>query len=133
MLPCLYLAEVHVDVFSSLLVELCASNLLSKVSKANGVARVELLDEKITAGLDHAVYLVHDGAVHHVDHTLFSYRDAGCVGELYESLHYLNRCKGGKTGQDRSRAERKGEDRKKKKKEKRSENEGKCVSEILFV
>lgn len=87
------LAEVHVDVFSGLLVELRATNLLSEVSDAYRVAGVKLLDEKVTAGLDHAVYLIHDGAVHHVDHALFSYRDAGSVGELYEPLHYLSRRK----------------------------------------
>lgn len=92
MLPDLYLAEVHVDVFSGLLVELCATNLFSKVSNANGVAGVELLDEEITAGLDHTVYLVHDSTVHHMDHTLLPYRNAGRVGELYESLHYLCGC-----------------------------------------
>lgn len=86
----LYLAEVHVDVFAGLLVELCAANLLSEVGDADGVARVELLDEEIAAGLDHAVYLVHDSAVHHVNHTLLPYGDAGRVGKLYQSVHNLN-------------------------------------------
>lgn len=85
-----YLAEVHVDVFSGFLVKLCATNLLCKAGDANGVAGVKLLDKEITASLDHTVYLVHDGAVHHVDHTLLPYGDAGGVGKLYESLHYLS-------------------------------------------
>lgn len=86
----LYLAEVHVDVLAGLLVELHARDLLSEVGDADGVAGVELLHEEIAAGLDHAVDLVHDGAVHHMDHTLLPHRDAGGVGELYQSLHDLN-------------------------------------------
>ena len=86
----LYLAEVHVDVFSGLLVELRATDLLGKVGDADGVAGVELLDKEITAGLHHAVYLVHDGAVHHVNHALLPHGDAGCVGKLDQSVHNLN-------------------------------------------
>lgn len=85
-----YLAEVHVNVFPGLLVELRAADLLSKVGDADGVAGVELLHQEIAAGLDHAVDLVHDGAVHHVNHALLPYRDAGCVGEFYQSVHNLN-------------------------------------------
>lgn len=118
MLPDLYLAEVHIDVFSGLLVKLCASNLLSKVSNANSIAGVELLDEKITAGLDHAVYLVHDGAVHHMDNTLLPYRDAGRVGKLYESLHHLCGCERRRRGGEGSR------DKKKRVKMKMKEREG---------
>lgn len=84
-----YLAEVHVDVFSGLLVELCATDLLCKAGNANSVAGVKLLDEEITAGLDHAVYLVHDSTIHHMDDTLLTHRDAGCVGKLYQSVHNL--------------------------------------------
>lgn len=125
MLPYLYLAEVHVDVFSGLLMKLCATNLLSKVSNANGVAGVELLDKEITASLDHAVYLVHDGAVHHVYHTLLPYGDAGRVGELYESLHYLCGCERKK---DRGRWKWIC-----KKRVKEREEKGKYRSEVLFM
>lgn len=86
----LYLAEVHVDVFAGLLVQFCATNLLSKVGNADGVAGVELLHEEIAAGLDHTINLVHDGAIHHVNYTLLSYGDAGRVGKLYQSVHDLN-------------------------------------------
>lgn len=85
-----YLAEIHVDVFAGLLVKLRATDLLGEVGNADGVAGVELLHQEIAAGLDHAVDLVHDGAVHHVNHALLPYRDAGCVGEFYQSVHHLN-------------------------------------------
>lgn len=91
-----YLAEVHVDVFAGLLMELRAANLLCKVGDADSVTGVELLDQKIAAGLDYAVYLVHDCTVHHMNHTLLPHRDACCVCKLYQSVHYLN-------GRDRQR------------------------------
>lgn len=84
-----HLAKVHVDVLSGLLVQLRAADLFSKVGDTDGVAGVQLLNKEITTGLDHAVYLVHDGAVHHVNHTLLPYRDAGRVGELDQSVHDL--------------------------------------------
>ena len=90
MLLDLHLAEVHVYVLSGLLVELCATDLLSKAGDANCVAWVQLLDQEVATGLDHAVYLVHDGTVHHMDHTLLPHRDAGCVGKLYQSVHNLD-------------------------------------------
>lgn len=84
-----YLAEVHVDVLAGLLVQLGAADLLGEVGDADGVAGVELLHQEVAAGLDHAVDLVHDGAVHHVDHALLPHGDAGRVGELYEAVHHL--------------------------------------------
>lgn len=78
----LYLAEVHVDIFSGFLVKLCAANLFGKVGDADGIAGVKLLYEEVTAGLDYTVDLVHDGAIHHVNHALFPHRDAGCVGKF---------------------------------------------------
>lgn len=78
----LYLAEVHVDIFSGFLVKLCAANLLGEVGDADGVAGVKLLYEEVTAGLDYAVDLVHDGAVHHMNHALFPHGDAGRVGKF---------------------------------------------------
>lgn len=93
-----YLAEVHVDVFTGLLVELHARNLLGEVGDADGVAGVELLDQEIAAGFDHAVYLVHDGAVHHVDHALLPYGDAGRVGELDQPVHHLKVAEGSADG-----------------------------------
>lgn len=83
------LAEVHVDVLSGLLVQLGASDLLGEVGDADGVAGVQLLNQEVTAGLHHAVDLVHDGAVHHMDHALLTHRDAGGVGKLYQTIHYL--------------------------------------------
>lgn len=85
-----HLAEVHVDVFTGLLVKLRAADLLREVGDADGVAGVQLLHQEIAAGLDHAVDLVHDGAVHHVDHALLPHRDAGRIGEFYQSVHNLN-------------------------------------------
>ena len=83
------LAEVHVDVLSGLLVQFSASDLLGEVGDANGIAGVQLRNQEVTASLHHAVDLVHDGAVHHMDHTLLAHRDAGGVGELYQPIHYL--------------------------------------------
>lgn len=83
------LTEVHVDVFSGLLMKLRAADLLGKVGDADGVAWVELLHEEIATGLHHAVDLVHDGPVHHVNHTLLTNRDARCVRELNEPPHDL--------------------------------------------
>lgn len=84
-----HLTEVHVDVFSGLLMELCAADLFSEAGDADGVTRVELLYEKITAGFDHAVDLIHDGTVHDVNHTLLSNRDARCVREFNKPCHHL--------------------------------------------
>lgn len=84
-----HLAEVHVDVLSGLLVKLCAANLLSEAGNADSIAWVKLLDQEVTTGLYYAVNLIHDGTIHHMDHTLFPHRDAGCVGEFYQSVHNL--------------------------------------------
>lgn len=83
------LTEVHVDVFSGLLMKLRAADLLCKVGDADGVAWVELLHEEIATGLHHAVDLVHDSPVHHVNHTLLTNRDACRVCELNEPPHDL--------------------------------------------
>ena len=84
-----HLAEVHVDVLPGLLVQLRAADLLGEVGDADGVAWVQLLDQEVAAGLDHAVDLVHDSPVHDVDHTLLPNRDAGSVGKLDQPLHHL--------------------------------------------
>lgn len=84
------LAEVHVDVLAGFLVQLSAANLLREVSDADGIARVQLLHQEITAGLHHAVDLIHHRSVHHVDNALLSDRDACRVGELYQAAHYLS-------------------------------------------
>lgn len=70
--------------------ELRATDLLSKAGDADGVAGVELLDEEVAASLDHTVYLIHDGAVHHMDDALLPHRDAGSVGKLNQSIHNLS-------------------------------------------
>ncbi len=71
--------------------KLHTADLLGEAGDADGVARVELQHEEITAGLDHAVDLVHDGPVHHVNHTLLTHRDARRVRELNEPVHDLRK------------------------------------------
>ena len=69
--------------------ELRAADLLGEAGYADGVARVQLRNQEVAAGLNHAVDLVHDGAVHDVNHTLLPNRDAGRVGKLYQPAHHL--------------------------------------------
>lgn len=84
-----HLTEVHVDVFSGLLMKLCAADLFGEAGDADGVTGVELLYEEIAASFDHAVDLIHDGTVHDVNYTLLSYRDARCVCKLDKPPHHL--------------------------------------------
>lgn len=80
---------MHVDIFPCPLVQFGTANLFSEVGDANGIAGVQLLHQKVTAGLHHTVYLVHDGPIHNMQHTLLAHGNGGGVGKFNEALHYF--------------------------------------------